>query len=63
MIAVLARVLARYLAGALVLAGLLPQALADQIAIDPDIALLLGVSLGLLAEGFHALARRQGWSL
>ena len=42
MIAVLSRIAARYVAGALVAYGLIPSEMADQLALDPDVALAIG---------------------
>lgn len=60
MTAVLARILARYLAGALVLYGLLDQGTAE--LLRPDLALAIGAALGLVTEAAYALARRFGWA-
>lgn len=62
MIAVLSRIVARYVAGALVAYGLIPVDLADQIALDPDVALAIGAGLTVATEGAYALARRWGWA-
>lgn len=61
MTAVLARILARYLAGALLAYGVIDAALAREMALDADLALLLGASIGAIAEGAYALALRFGW--
>ncbi len=58
---VLARILARYLAGALVAYGVIDAGSGRDLALDPDLALLIGTSLGAVAEAAYALARRFGW--
>lgn len=62
MTAVIARILARYAAGALAAYGLVDAATGSALALDPDIALALGAALGALAEGAYAFARRFGWA-
>ena len=57
---VIARIIARYLAGALVLYGLLDHPEAR--AMEPDLALLIGAGIGGLTEGVYALAKRFGWA-
>ena len=57
---VIARIIARYLAGALVAYGLLEHP--DARAMEPDLALLIGMGLGGLVEGAYALAKRFGWA-
>ncbi|NPD13714.1 hypothetical protein HOY34_00675 [Xinfangfangia sp. D13-10-4-6] len=61
MIAVFARILARYIAGALVAVGVIDAGLGETLAIDPELALFLGAILGAGVEGTYALARRFGW--
>ena len=61
MSAILARLAARYLAGFLVAYGLIDHETGQQIALDPDVALALGMVLAAGAEGFYALAKRFGW--
>ncbi len=61
MMAVIARILARYIAGALVAYGVVDAGFGRELAFDPDMALLLGAALGALAEAAYALARRFGW--
>lgn len=66
MTAVLIRIALRYLAGALVIKGLIPEAMGSQIAADPDILNVLevasGVAFGAVAEGWYWLARKFGWA-
>lgn len=60
MMAPLARIIARYLAGALVAYGLIaPQ---DAAALHPDLVAFVGAALGALVEGVYAVARRKGWA-
>ncbi len=61
MMAVIARILARYIAGALVACGVVDAGFGRELALDPDMALLLGAARGALAEAAYALARRFGW--
>jgi hypothetical protein len=61
MLPVTARIILRYLAGFLLLKGIIPQDLADQIANDPDLVLLLGAGIMLGVEGFYFVAKRMGW--
>lgn len=56
-----ARILLRYLAGFLLLKGMLPQDIADQIANDPDLVMLIGGGIMLGVEGFYFVAKRMGW--
>ncbi|MFC3061261.1 hypothetical protein [Paenirhodobacter populi] len=55
----------RYAAGALVAKGLIAPQTGLAIASDPvlveSLSLALGAVLGLIAEGFYALAKRAGW--
>jgi hypothetical protein len=66
MSAVLARILLRYLAMALVMWGLLAPADRQMLATDPDLAgvIELGVGLAIAAgtEAWYWLAKRMGWS-
>lgn len=65
MIAPLARILARYLAGYLVLKGMLDPHLGSQIGADADVLklleMLLGAALGCVTEFWYWLAKRLGW--
>ena len=56
-----ARILLRYIAGFLLLKGIIPQDLADQIANDPDLVMLIGAGIMLGVEGFYFVAKRMGW--
>ena len=55
------RVVLRYLAGYLVLKGLLPQEIADMIEQDPELAGAVGALIAVAVEGAYALAKRAGW--
>ena len=59
---VLARILLRYLAGALVAFGLIAPEDAQIIHTDPEIVMAVGLALGALVEGAYALAKRKGWA-
>lgn len=60
MIGPLTRILARYVASALVTYGFI--AAPDAAVMEPDLAILIGVAVGAVAEGAYALARRFGWA-
>jgi hypothetical protein len=62
MISVAARIVLRYLAGALVAIGMLDAPLAAQIAVDPDLLTLIGAGIGIAVECAYAFAKRMGWS-
>lgn len=55
------RILLRYLAGYLVLNGVLPQDIADAMLEDPEVVAAIGIALTFLIEGAYALAKRWGW--
>ena len=57
----LARILLRYISGALVSYGVLANG--TDLSLNPDMVLVLGVALGAVAEAFYALAKKRGWSL
>lgn len=65
MTAVVARIVLRYAAGALVIKGILPEETGAQIAGDADILNILEVGLGLgigaVTEAWYFLARKFGW--
>ena len=42
--------------------GLIPSEMADQLALDPDVALAIGFALTAFTEGAYALAKRLGWA-
>lgn len=55
------RIVLRYLAGYLVLKGIVPQDIADMIAQDPELAAAIGIAIGALVEGAYGLAKKWGW--
>ena len=58
----IARIILRYIAAALVTYGVMPHEIAQQIAVDPDLIMVVGVALGALVEVGYALAKRRGWA-
>jgi hypothetical protein len=62
MTAVVARIVLRYGAAALIMRGLLSPADADTIINDPDLQMLVGVAIGAVAEGWMIVAKRMGWA-
>lgn len=62
MTAILARIAARYISGALMTIGFLPPDLAAEFAMDPDVALVLGGMIGAATEGVYAWAKSKGWA-
>lgn len=59
---VFARILLRYLSGALVAYGYLDAETGEGIAIDGDLALAVGAILGVSTETVYAFAKRKGWT-
>jgi hypothetical protein len=57
---VIARILLRYIAAAIVTAGYLSPELADQIGTDPDLIMALGTVIGLLTEAAYGIAKAKG---
>lgn len=62
MTSVIARILLRYAAAALVTAGLLDSDVASQIGADPDLLTLLGLGLGASVEMAYTAAKKLGWA-
>ena len=62
MTAVITRIILRYLSGLLVGYGVLPQEVGAELAMDPDVALVLGGIIGAATEGFYAFAKQRGWA-
>lgn len=60
MIGPLSRIVARWLASALVTYGLVAPDYSH--ALDGDLALVLGSALGLIVEGAYWIARKRGWN-
>ena len=61
MIGPLSRIIARYLAGALVAYGFFAPG--DAALIEPDLALAVGAAAGAAVEAIYAIAKRKGWGL
>ena len=59
---VFVRIIARYLSGALVSYGVIPHEVGADLAVDPDVALVLGAIIGAATEGVYAFARKRGWT-
>lgn len=57
-----ARIVARYLAGALVALGVVGDGEALAFAEHPDTLIVIGAVLGLIVEAAYAFARRKGWA-
>lgn len=62
MTAVIARIVLRYVSGALVAYGFIPHEVGAEVAMDPDLALILGSGIGAVTEVFYALAVKRGWA-
>jgi hypothetical protein len=60
--ALIARIVLRYVAGALVAWGLLAPEDADILTMDPEMAVLVGALITAAVEGGYALAKRYGWA-
>jgi hypothetical protein len=61
MIAVLARIAARYVAGFLIAKGFLDAGTGNMLATDPDVLTLVGLGIGVLTELAYTVARKMGW--
>lgn len=55
------RVGLRYLAGYLVLKGVLPEEIARIIEEDPELAAAVGVGIAAVVEWLYAKAKKLGW--
>ena len=62
MTAVITRIVLRYLSGVLVGYGVLPHEVGAELAMDPDVALVLGGIIGAATESAYAWAKRRGWA-
>lgn len=60
MIAPLARIAARYIAGVLVAYGVFSPA--DAALLEPEFVALAGALLGFAVEGAYFIAKRKGWT-
>lgn len=56
----IARIVLRYIIGALLAYGWISADAADMLAVDPDIAILIAGLLSAVVEGGYALAKRRG---
>ena len=61
-VAVISRIIARYLSGALVSYGAISPEVGANLAIDPDVALVLGAIIGAATEGIYTWAKKRGWA-
>lgn len=55
----LARIILRYASG-MSFGGAF--VLSEHLAMDPDVIMLVSASIGLVVEGFYALAKKSGWT-
>lgn len=62
MTAVITRIILRYVSGALVAYGLIAQEAGVELAIDPDLTMVIGAAVGGATELFYAYAKRRGWT-
>ena len=62
MTAVITRIILRYLSGGMVAYGLLAQEAGAQLAVDPDLTMVVGAAVGGATELFYAYAKRRGWT-
>jgi hypothetical protein len=60
--AVIIRIVMRYLSGALVSYGIIPHEAAADLAMDPDVALVLGAIVAAATEAGYAFAKKRGWA-
>jgi preprotein translocase subunit Sec61beta len=60
LIPVIARIALRYLSGALVAYGVIPHEAGAELAMDPDLALVVGAALGAVVEAFYAAVKARG---
>jgi tetrahydromethanopterin S-methyltransferase subunit E len=59
-IPVIVRIFLRYVSGALVAYGVLPAEVGAEMAMDQELALVLGTALGALVEGAYAWVKARG---
>ena len=57
-----ARIVARYAAGAMVAYGLTDHDTAQSWVNDPDMLILIGTAIAGVVEGAYAIATRRGWA-
>lgn len=58
---VVARIILRYVSGALVSYGFISMMTGETLAADPDVALVLGVAIAGGVEWLYRLALKYGW--
>lgn len=62
----IARIISRYIVGAILMKAGIDATTAASVGADPDVVVVVqaGVGLGVavVTEGFYALARRFGWA-
>ena len=61
-VAVIARIVARYVSGALASYGLVSPEVGAELAMDPDVALVLGAIIGAVTEGIYAWVKQRGYA-
>lgn len=61
-VAVIARIVARYVSGALASYGLVSPEVGAELAMDPDVALVMGAIIGAVTEGVYTWAKSKGWA-
>ena len=61
-VAVVSRIVARYLSGALASYGLVSPEVGAELAMDPDVALVLGAIIGAVTEGIYAWVKQRGYA-
>lgn len=63
---VFVRIFLRYLAGALVVKGILDADLGNELATDPDVIAFVQMAVGAVVafatERWYAIAKRMGWN-
>lgn len=60
LIPVIARIILRYVSGALVAYGFIPVEAGAELAMDPDVALVIGAALGAATESVYAWVKARG---
>lgn len=60
LIPVVSRIILRYLSGALVAYGMIPVEAGAALAVDQELALVLGAAIGAATEGVYAWVKSRG---
>ena len=60
LIPVISRIALRYVSGALVAYGLIPAETGAQLAVDQEVALVIGAALGAATEAVYAWVKTRG---